>query len=125
MNVFFDVDSTIISYYGGLRPHVREAFQKLKEAGHCIYIWSGVGIRWDVVRANKLEEFVSDCFIKPLSDHKNMLHQLGVTVYPDFCVDDYESVIQPFGGITIKPYFYADALDKEMLRVLDAILNHN
>ena len=124
MNVFFDVDGTIIADDGSLRPHVREVFKKLKEAGHNIYVWSGVGVRWEIVRANKLDEFVSDCFLKPLSDHKNGLGQLGVKVHPDFCVDDYGSVVQPFGGMAVKPYFFHDERDTEMLKVLDAIMNH-
>ncbi len=124
MNIFFDVDGTIIADDNNLRPHVREVFQKLKEAGHTIYVWSGVGIRWEIVRANNLEAYVTDCYLKPISDHMNSLAENGIKVHPDFCVDDYESVVQPFGGVAVKPYFFADSQDKEMLRVLEAALNH-
>ncbi|HEY3059716.1 MAG TPA: HAD hydrolase family protein [Chloroflexota bacterium] len=42
MNIFFDVDETILGYDGSLRPLVRETFKVLVDEGHRIYIWSGV-----------------------------------------------------------------------------------
>jgi hydroxymethylpyrimidine pyrophosphatase-like HAD family hydrolase len=42
MNIFFDVDETIVGYDGSLRPLVHETFKALLEEGHRIYIWSGV-----------------------------------------------------------------------------------
>ena len=44
LNVFFDVDNTLIMWDGVVRNHIREVFEALKENGHEIYIWSGVGI---------------------------------------------------------------------------------
>jgi len=125
MNVFFDVDGTIIADDGALRPHVHEVFQKIKEAGHDIYVWSGVGIRWEIVRANKLAEYVTDCYLKPLYNHQNGLAELGVKVKPDFCIDDYKSIVDAFSGVTVKPYFFADPEDKEMLRVLEAVMERS
>jgi hydroxymethylpyrimidine pyrophosphatase-like HAD family hydrolase len=34
MNVFFDVLDTLLSEEGVPRPHAREVFRELKEAGH-------------------------------------------------------------------------------------------
>ncbi|MDA1240805.1 MAG: HAD hydrolase family protein, partial [Chloroflexi bacterium] len=45
LNVFFDVDNTLIMWNGSLRNHAEHVFKSLKEAGHTIYVWSGVGIR--------------------------------------------------------------------------------
>ncbi|MEE9198503.1 MAG: hypothetical protein V3U26_01760, partial [Dehalococcoidia bacterium] len=65
MNVFFDVDDTLVSFDGSLRPHVREVFQRLVKDGHSIYVWSGVGVRWEVVDRHGLRPFVTDCLLKP------------------------------------------------------------
>lgn len=120
MNIFFDVDYTIISWDGSLRPHVREVFEKLCEDGHNIYVWSGVGIRWDVVEQYKLGSFVKGCFLKPTWDYANALERHGVTVRPDFCVDDHREVVAALGGVAVTPYG-VNHNDSEMLRVYEAI----
>ncbi len=124
MNLFFDVDYTLINMYGGLRPWVREVFQQLRLDGHIIYVWSGVGIRWPVIRQHHLEEFVANCYQKPLDDHHRRLPGLGVDVMPDFCVDDYPEIIHAFGGAVVRPYYWNDLLDLEMHRVYARISSH-
>ena len=66
MNIFFDVDYAIIGIDNSLRPGTREVFRRLIVDGHLIYIWSGLGPRWEVVERHKLEEFASGVFWKPL-----------------------------------------------------------
>ena len=117
MNVFFDVDYTLISDYGDLRPWVREVFQQLRLDGHVIYVWSGVGIRWPVVQRHGLTPFVANCYQKPLEDHHARLKGLGVDVPPDFCVDDYQEIIDAFGGAVVRPYYWRNTLDYEMHRI--------
>ncbi len=124
MNVFFDVDYTLISDDGSLRPHVKEIFTRIKGDGHKIYVWSGVGIRWEVVRGNELQTFVENCYLKPLSDYRETLIELGVDVVPDFCIDDHSGVIMAFGGVVVKPYYTKNPNDAEMLRVYEALNNH-
>ena len=116
MNVFFDVDYTLISYEGALRPHVREVFQALVDDGHRIYIWSGVGLRHRVIQHHGLSEFVSGVYVKPLEDHHRSLPRLGVEVEPDFVIDDHREVVDAFGGMHILPYSYPSSHDTEMLR---------
>ena len=116
MNVFFDVDYTLISYEGILRPHVRQVFQALIDDGHRIYIWSGVGLRHRVLQAHNLTSFVSGVFVKPLEDHWASLPRLGVDVEPQFVVDDHRQVVDAFGGMHIQPYSYPSKHDTEMLR---------
>ena len=119
LNVFFDVDNTLIMWNGTLRAHTREVFTALKEAGHEIYIWSGVGIReWDMKR-HDLHEFVTDYFIKPLEQHHEKLESLGVPMVPDFVIDDHKAVVDAFGGYHIPDE--AGPNDKELLTVLDRI----
>ncbi len=119
LNVFFDVDNTLIMWNGKLRNHTRDVFEQLREAGHTIYIWSGVGIRrWDM-RRHELDEFVQDYFIKPLDDHHARLGPLGVTVKPDFVIDDHKTVVDAFGGYHISDVAKPD--DAELLEVLRAI----
>ena len=69
MNIFFDVDYTILGLDNSLRPDTREVFQRLVDEGHLVYIWSGQGERWEVVRKFELESFVSGVYEKPLSDY--------------------------------------------------------
>ena len=121
MNVFFDVDYTLISYGGALRPHVKDVFQALVDDGHRIYIWSGVGLRHQVIQFHGLSEFVSGVYMKPLEDHHRALEKLGVEVEPEFVIDDHKQVVDAFGGMHSVPYWYASAEDTEMLRAYSMI----
>lgn len=122
LNVFFDVDNTLILWNGKLRNHTREVFERLTEAGHTIYIWSGVGIRrWDMKR-HELDGFVKDYFIKPLDRHHERLESLGVPMTPDFVVDDHSAVVDAFGGFHVSDMPGPD--DSELLDVLWAIEEH-
>ena len=116
LNVFFDVDNTLIMWNGSLRPHTRDVFTALREDGHTIYIWSGIGIRqWDMKR-HELDSFVEDYFIKPLEDHHAKLESLGVPMTPDFVIDDHKSVVDAFGG-----YHIADEAGPEDRALLDVL----
>ena len=121
MNVFFDVDYTLISYEGALRPHVKEVFQALVDDGHRIYIWSGVGLRHRVIQHHGLSDFVSGIYVKPLEDHHRALEKLGVEVEPEFVIDDHRQVVDAFGGMHIVPYSYPSTHDTEMLRAYSMI----
>ena len=121
MNIFFDVDDTLIAFDGSLRPHVYEVFQMLLDDGHDIYIWSGVGLRWEIIERHKLRPYIQDCFVKPTANYRKALEILGIPVHPDFCVDDHPELIKSLGGEAVKPYYWADTRDKEMLRIYDAI----
>jgi hypothetical protein len=119
LNVFFDVDNTLIMWNGKLRNHTREVFTSLRESGHTIYIWSGVGIRrWDMKR-HELDEFVEDYFIKPLEQHHEKLEALGVPFVPDYVIDDHKTVVDAFGGYHIPDIAGPD--DDELLKVLAEI----
>jgi hypothetical protein len=124
MNIFFDVDETILGYDGSLRPLVPEVFGRLVEEGHRIFIWSGVrtgdAIRTGVVERYGLESYVSDCFKKPLFDFLDQWQKSGIEVQPDFCVDDYPEIVAAFGGVLIIPYRY-ERVDADMERVYAAI----
>ena len=115
MNIFFDCDYTLITWDGRLRPGVTENLKKLKEDGHTIYVWSGVGIRWLEVRRHGLEEYVTDCFHKPLFDYERRLKEFGVNPRPDIIIDDY---LEKFQGNPVK---YAHPLS--MLLTLSVFLD--
>jgi FMN phosphatase YigB (HAD superfamily) len=123
MRIFFDVDNTIIAWDGTLRPHTIDIFQRLRSEGHHIYIWSGIGLRWEVVKEHHLEPLIETCFIKPVEDYKASLERLGVTVYPEFTVDDHPGVIRAFGGVIVTPYYSRNDQDTEMLRVYQEVQN--
>ena len=121
MNIFFDVDHTIITWDVKLRPGVKEVFQKLRDDGHILYLWSGMGPRWEIVRRFELHDHIVDCFWKPLYDHHNRLTELGVTLVPDYVIDDHSEVVAAFVGTVILPPAMPLDWDKEMWRVYDDI----
>ncbi len=121
MNIFFDVDHTIISWDVKLRPGVKEVFQKLRDEGHILYLWSGMGPRWEVVKRFDLHEHIVDCFWKPLYDHTSRLEELGVTLSPDYVIDDHAEVVEAFVGTVIKSPCMPIEWDTEMWRVYEDI----
>ena len=121
MNIFFDVDYTILSMDGSLRPDTVRVFEQLIKDGHTIYIWSGQGLRWTEVKEHKLTDFVADCFVKPLHQYSKSFADTDPKVWPDLVVDDYPEVASAFGGIWVKPYFFRNDTDKEMLLILKLI----
>jgi hypothetical protein len=121
MNIFFDCDYTIIAMNGNLRPGVREIFQRLKDDGHTLYIWSGMGIRWYEVRKHGLESFITDCFHKPLYDYRRRMAGMGVTVAPDMVIDDYPDLVTALGGVRVRAYLYEKDTDREMEEIYPVI----
>ena len=121
MNIFFDVDYTLITWDVKLRPGVLEVFEKLRADGHIIYLWSGVGPRWEIVKRFELHDHIADCFWKPLYDHHARMVELGVTVSPDYVIDDHQEIIDAFVGTTIKEPAMPLHTDRELWRVYDDI----
>jgi hypothetical protein len=128
LHVFFDVDYTILgSYDGSLRPHTVEVFERLRDDGHDVYVWSGEGERWSVLRTHGLEHLVSGVYGKPLHDYRQRLDEFKVPVVPDFVIDDYSGIVRCFGGIQVPEYFGswsrgpAGDGDTVLLEVYDAI----
>jgi len=121
MRIFFDVDDTLITWDVRLRPGVHEVFGRLREDGHDLYLWSGYGPRWEVVRRFDLHEHVIDCFWKPLYDHHSRLDELGVPFRPDFVVDDHPDIVAAFPGVQIREPRMPLDRDTEMWRIYEAI----
>jgi hypothetical protein len=124
VNIFFDVDETILGYDGSLRPLVAEVFGRLVDQGHRIFVWSGVRtgdvVQKLVVDRYGLQSFVTDCYKKPLFDYCDQWLKTGINVSVDFCVDDYPDIVDAFGGMLVIPYRYARP-DQELERVYAAI----
>ena len=125
MNIFFDMDYTILSATGRLRPRVVETFNQLREDGHSLYIWSGMGVRVAEVRNLGLLPLVQGVYEKPVQDYQRMLVGMlrrgELPASPDFVVDDYPEVVSALGGVSVRPYVNDDPEDVEMARVYDAI----
>lgn len=103
---------------------MREVFEQLRADGHRVYIWSGVGLRWQEIDRHGLRPLVETCYWKPRWDHHARLAELGVNVRPDFAVDDHREVVAAFGGVTVYPFDFYDPRDREMERVYQAIRQH-
>jgi hypothetical protein len=118
LNIFFDVDGTILGDDGTLRPHTHSVFERLVSSGHAIYIWSGAGLRTAEIRAAGLERWVSGVYRKPLFEFIAGLTENRIPIRPDFVVDDYPVIVEHFGGLRVKHYDGAAAPDDELLAVL-------
>ena len=123
MNVFFDVDYTILGMDGSLRPGTEELFGQLDDDGHHVYVWSGFGDRTHEIRRAGLERF-RGAFRKPLSDFGRGLCRCGVPVVPDFVVDDHPGIVQYFGGFCIRPYRGRHDADGELRRIPALLAAH-
>jgi|TARA_Y100000310_G_scaffold320776_1_gene377552 hypothetical protein len=121
LNVFFDVDYTILAVDGSLRPRTRETFELLVNDGHSIYIWSGVGLRKWEVKKHDLESFVTGIYQKPIQDFVAGLEEMKVPLWPDFVIDDYPEIVDVFGGILVQPYFFKSDSDDQMDRIYSII----
>ena len=98
-----------------------ETLQKIKDDGHEIYIWSGMGERWEVVKKHNLEPLISGVYEKPTHHFHERLEELGVPFEPDFVIDDYPEVVAAFSGVWVPPYFFKRSVDQEMDRIYQII----
>ena len=117
MKIFFDVDYTILGLDNTLRPGTVETLTKLKNDDHEIYIWSGMGQRWEVIEKHDLSALVSGVYEKPTHHFHERLEELGVPFEPEFVIDDYPEVVAAFGGVWVPPYFFSRTVDQEMDRI--------
>lgn len=121
VNIFFDIDYTIQSYDQALRRGTLATFARLVDDGHQVYVWSGEGVRWGVVRHHNLEPYVSGVFAKPLRDFAAGLGRLQVSPTPDFVIDDYPEIVGYFGGYFI-PEFYSSRDDDDELETVYQVI---
>ena len=117
MNIFFDVDYTLIAMDGSLRPGSFETFTKLKNDGHALYVWSGNGIRTREMDKFELTPLIAGVYEKPVSDFDRGLVELGIPVVPDMAVDDYQEIVSYYGGVWVSSYVFYNEADNEMDRV--------
>jgi hypothetical protein len=123
MNIFFDVDSTILGIDGTLRPWTRQVFTELRDGGHELFIWSGRGVRTSDLHHVGLTALVSGVYEKPVYDFSARLAELGVPLVPDMVIDDAGGIVAHFGGLCVMPYatWHQDSNDDELLIVPDVV----
>jgi phosphoserine phosphatase len=80
MNIFFDVQGTLLTEDSGPRPHVREFFLKLSDMGHHVYLWStaGDGYAAHAARVLGVDDVVRGCFGKRSVPEDSRDHGRGV-----------------------------------------------
>lgn len=121
MRVFFDVDYTILSSDYGVRTGTVDTFRRLVADGHQVYVWSGEGKRYEVLRDFALEPFVSGVYEKPTYDYARRLDHLGIDCVPDFVIDDYVEIVSVFGGYHVRDFYSKLVDDDEMEHVYRTI----
>ena len=119
LSIFFDCDFTLTGIHGGLRPYVREVFERLNTEGHHVYIWSGVRVPWDIYNNFDLQSFIRGVYFKPIDEHHEQLPLLKIPVVPDFVVDDNVGPVEAFGGYVVPPYIYVDKPDDHLWRAYE------
>jgi hypothetical protein len=121
MNVFFDVDYTILSQDDTLRSGTAEVFARLRADGHGVYVWSGMGPRWKELRRHHLDHLVDGVFSKPVFDYVRRLETLGVDPIPDFVVDDHPGPVYAFGGMLVPGFCFREHDDDRMEQIYGVI----
>lgn len=117
MNVFFDVDHTLVfidQNTNALRPGAREAMARLKLAGHGVYVWSASGLA-HVERTCELHglgEWVDGMFDK----------DPRVRPYPDFIIDDDWYLVEKYGGHCVSQYKAVNHEDREFEAALERLV---
>jgi hypothetical protein len=111
VNVFFDVQGTLISG-GRPRPLARDVFAALVDEGHHVYLWSTAGPSYARSAAKILG--VEDLIVGYYGKHDH----LPVTV--DFVVYDRPGMAERYGGYTVSA-FTGDPEDRELLSVPEAV----
>jgi hypothetical protein len=117
-SVFFDVDDTLLTWDHRLRPFAREVIGEVSAMGCAVYVWSGAGVRWEVVDVHHLRPYVQGCYLKPLSRHRERLRQLDIPCEPDHVVDDDDEIVRVFGGTHVPAPLEPLREDTELLRVI-------
>ncbi len=123
LNIFWDVDGTLITWDYKLRPHVHDVFEQLVVDGHRVYIWSGMGLRYEIVEGYNLTPLVAGVFRKPLYDFTGRLHEF-TPIRPDFVIDDYREIVDALGGFQIRPPVPPMIGDDQMWAAYDAFSRH-
>lgn len=116
MNVFFDVDHTLVwptAEANTLRPYAHEAMKRLKAAGHSVFVWSAGGQEYvrKTVELHELTPFVDGCFDK----------DPRVEQAPDFIIDDDWYLVEKYGGHLVSQYKAINEHDRELLDAVESL----
>jgi phosphoglycolate phosphatase-like HAD superfamily hydrolase len=80
LNISIDVDGTILDANENLLPHVRESLQLLKDAGHCLQLWSAGGA--DYAYKHALKNKLTDLFESYAKKSDVAIDDLPETAHP-------------------------------------------
>ena len=64
---------------------------------------------------------VSGVYKKPIYDYVHGLELLKVPHWPDFVIDDYPDIVDTFGGVLARPFFFRSQDDDEMEHIYSII----
>ena len=113
LNISIDVDGTILDANENLLPHVRENLQLLKDAGHCLQLWSAGGAEYAYKHAlkNKLTDLFESYAKKS-----------------DVSIDDLPETAHPLAVVHVDQNHTLDQAVKKVLNIeqnIDAALTLN
>ena len=118
MNVYFDVDHTLVyisAELNALRPGAAEAMRQLKDAGHGVYVWSASGLAHveRVVAMHGLSEWVDGMHDK----------DPRVEPRPDYIIDDDWYLVEKWGGYCVSQYKAVNDDDAELALAIESLLS--
>ena len=125
VNIFIDIDHTMIGEDNSLRPGVLPMLTELTSAGHHLYAWSGDGMRTRTIWEHGLAPSFGAVFRKPTSRYREAVSKFDVSV--DFVVDDYSQIVRVLGGVCVSPYVGSDDKGNEsgdLVAAVDAVAVH-
>lgn len=113
LNVFFDVDHTLVyvdEETNALRPGAHSAMERLKSAGHDVFVWSAGGKAYveRIVDMHRLRTWVDGCFDK----------DPRVEPSPHFIIDDDWYLVEKYSGFLVSQYKAVNPGDRELLDII-------
>jgi hypothetical protein len=113
LNISIDVDGTILDANENLLPHARESIQLLKDAGHCLQLWSAGGA--DYAYKHALKNKLTDLFE-------------SYAKKSDIAIDDLPETAHPLAAVHVDHNHTLDQAVKKVLGIeqnVDAALTLN
>lgn len=121
LDIYLDVDGTLIDKDDNLRPHVVELITSLHDRGFGIYIWSGGGLHYAADHARRIFKLCDNPDIHINVIEKDLSKVRSKSKY-NFVIDDMQDIVDNFrdmfdaNGYRVAVYDAALSMNDNYLR---------